>query len=90
MALGLEHVQFRSHSLRRGGATQLALDNWSFTDIMAAGRWASERSCRLYVMKGEVMVLSLRRSLAQEKWGRIVRLAETAPFFLDRSFDLDS
>lgn len=47
---------FRSHSMRRGGATALSLQGLPLSEIMLLGRWASERSCRLYIKKAEVLL----------------------------------
>ena len=74
-ALGLQSSTFRTHSLPRGGATALALSNMSFKDIMVQGRWASERSCRLCIMKGEIHVLRLRESIDSAQWLRILAVA---------------
>jgi integrase len=57
--LGYE-VVFRSHSLRRGGATALLIQGLPFADIQLFGRWASDRSCRLYLRKGEALLLQTR------------------------------
>ena len=43
---------WRSHSLRRGGATALADEGTSIESIMAFGRWASVHSARLYISQG--------------------------------------
>ena len=79
VALGFEAKTFRSHSLRRGGATQLAMNGWGLKDLMLAGRWNSERSCRLYVMKGEVSVLRLRQNLDSAIVERLELLAALGP-----------
>ena len=63
-ALGCEHFQFRSHSLRRGGATTLFSRNIPLQTIMVVGRWQSESSCRLYVRTGEAGLISIQRSCA--------------------------
>eukprot|EP00974_Lingulodinium_polyedra_P114873 11124913-Lingulodinium_polyedra.AAC.1 len=73
--LGFHADTFRTHSLRRGGATALALNGMTFADIMLAGRWSSERSCRLYVMKGEIMALRVREAIEQGRWDQIVAIA---------------
>ena len=51
MALGFGAGAFRSHSLRRGGATAQAVVGVSNLDIMNAGRWVSEQFCRLYIIE---------------------------------------
>ena len=73
--LGFEKGTFRTHSLRRGGATALALAGLSMKDLMLAGRWASERSARLYIMRGEVTLLRMRSRVSGRQWDRIQVLA---------------
>ena len=36
-SLGYRHVHVTSHSLRRGAATELALNGWTLSSIMQAG-----------------------------------------------------
>ena len=79
VVLGFQPRTFRSHSLRRGGATQLAMNGWGLRDLMLAGRWASERSCRLYVMKGEVAVMRMRQALDEQTVSRMQLLASIGP-----------
>ena len=64
-ALGCEDFGFRSHSLRRGGATTLFSRDVPLQTIMLVGRWQSESSCRLYVKTGEAGLISIQRSCAQ-------------------------
>ena len=52
MLFGLEALGFTSHSLRRGGATQLLLQRASVEEIMIFGGWAKLSSCREYLRKG--------------------------------------
>ena len=72
-AFGFDLKYFRTHSLRRGGATALLLQGHSMIDIMHMGRWASEKSCRLYLKAGSVICLRLREG--PYRWGRIRALA---------------
>ena len=44
-------------------------------DIMIAGRWLTERSCREYLRRGEVMLTRLNSQVAAETWERIAKLA---------------
>ena len=73
--LGFPARMFRSHSLRRGGATALALSGWSIAQICMAGRWMHEATARLYIMRGEVVLLRARRSILEEEWNKLVQLA---------------
>ena len=50
-ALAFPSDQWRSHSMRRGGATALSLRGFPLHQVMEAGRWMSERSARLYIHK---------------------------------------
>ena len=74
-ALGFGAIHWTVHGLRRGGATQLFIANMAFADIMIAGRWMSERSCREYIRRGEVGILRLRADLPPNAWTRCRRLA---------------
>ena len=74
-ALGCENFGFRSHSLRRGGATALAQAGVDMQSIMVFGRWASLQSCRLYVRAGDAELIALRRSLAGARAQRVALLA---------------
>ena len=64
-ALGCDKYGFRSHSLRRGGATTLFARGTHLPQIMVAGRWVSESSCRLYVRTGEAALIQILRSESQ-------------------------
>lgn len=86
-ALGFQPNTFRSHSLRRGGATHLALSGWGLKDLMLAGRWATERSCRLYIMKGEVAVLKMRQRMNDHAWQRLTTLASVGSRVFTLSLD---
>ena len=54
---------FRSHSLRRGGATARAIRGYTMVQIMLEGRWSCESSCRLYLKTAEAKVVCIRRDL---------------------------
>ena len=45
-------------------------------DIMHFGRWASEKSCRLYLKTGSIIILRAREG--KYKWARIGALAHLA------------
>ena len=77
-ALGVAEP-YRSHSLRRGGATALFMEGVSLPNIMVYGRWRSEGSCRLYIRSAEVLVLSSTRSWTPQIAGRIRLLAALGP-----------
>ena len=79
-ALGLSNHGFRSHSLRRGGATTLFMRNMPLSNIMIAGRWASESSCRLYVRTGEAGLIAIRRAEAGNAGVRLLSALGTRLF----------
>ena len=74
--LGFADIPFRSHSLRRGGATALFMQRFPLDNIMVYGRWASQSSCRMYLHTGEVAVIRLMRS--PRKWDRVLALSRLA------------
>ena len=78
VSLGFPTGFFKSHSLRRGGAAHLTLTGHSLHYMMAHGRWASERTAKLYVSKGEVALTRLRHSVDDGRWARILQLAQSA------------
>ena len=55
--LGLAELGFTSHSLRRGGATQLLINRMGLEQIMLYGRWAKVSSCEEYLRKGQVFLM---------------------------------
>jgi len=48
-ALSMNHLNFSTHSLRRGGATDAFKATGSFDTVAELGRWRSIRACRQYV-----------------------------------------
>ena len=64
-AFGLEPL-WTSHSLRRGGGTQLLVNQWSIENIMEFARWASATSAKLHLRRGEVALLRCRGDLSEE------------------------
>ena len=75
-SFGFDLHFFRTHSLRRGGATTLMMRGFPMLDIMHFGRWASEKSCRLYLKTGSIIILRAREG--KYKWARIRALAYLA------------
>lgn len=71
---GLDGYEWRSHSLRRGGATALAEAGVHFNDIQVFGRWASESSAREYIRRGCTALLRLRQGHG-ELLQRLARIA---------------
>lgn len=80
-ALGFGAISWTSHGLRRGGATQLLRERVALSDVMLAGRWASERSCREYLRRGAVALVRLRTDITAEAWSRVEPLATVGDQF---------
>lgn len=74
-AVGLGDERWSTHSLRRGGASELARRGYHIDDILVAGRWLSLRSAREYIRRGEVALLSYRHRLTAPVWTRVSALA---------------
>lgn len=89
-AVGLGWLLLRTHSCRRGGATALLLRGLDFPSIALYGRWASDRSCREYLRRGELALLSLRNVVRPEQWDSMDRLSGQFcyAFVIYRSFNL--
>jgi hypothetical protein len=66
--IGFGPVPWTTHSLRRGGASELALLGMSVVDIMEFGRWLNIRSAREYIRKGELCLTELRRDIPATAW----------------------
>ena len=77
--LGFAKEAFRSHSLRRGSASELLQRGIAMPNIMLFGRWASESACREYVRRGEIALIRLRTSLQPSVARRLDRLAAAVP-----------
>jgi hypothetical protein len=61
--LSCHEMGFKSHSLRRGGATARVMKGYTLLQIMLEGRWSCESSCRLYLKTAEAAVLNIRRDI---------------------------
>lgn len=76
--LGLDASRVRSHSLRRGGATELYHAGLDLDSIIVFGRWASDRSARLYIKAAEPTLLRSRSALTGAQWRVVVMLGQLA------------
>ena len=85
VALGFEGTFFTSHSMRRGGATEMARAGVPVLDTMQYGRWASYSSFRVYVAKGDVLLTRFRQRLGDEKWQRLEAVARLTLVALERA-----
>ena len=64
--LGCGDTHWSSHSLRRGGATELQRLNVPLADIMLQGRWQSARSAKEYLRKGDVALVKTISNIPPE------------------------
>lgn len=75
--LGASSLHLTTHTFRRSGASELSKQGMALADILLYGRWASERSARDYIRKGEVAIHRARADLNQLTWHRITRWADS-------------
>ena len=73
--LGFARLNLSTHSLRRGGATELLRQGFAFNDIVLFGRWSSEASAKLYLRQGEVALTRTLHDFPAEVWSRVQRIA---------------
>jgi hypothetical protein len=64
-----------THGLRRGSASEMLRLNIPLPNIMEFGRWASQRSCREYLRKGEVALSRARSAYSDVAWEAARKLA---------------
>ena len=62
-ATGLDATPYKPYSLRRGGATQVFLETRSYSFVCQRGRWASERTCRIYIQDSVALLTELSSNL---------------------------
>ena len=84
-ALGIDTPGLRTHSLRRGGATELYRKGVDLGTIIIFGRWASERSARLYIKGGEAALLRTR-ARASPLTARLAAVAAYLPRLFPKGF----
>jgi hypothetical protein len=65
--LGLQDFDFRPYSLRRGGATYDFQINQSMSGVCVRGRWANERTARIYKNEGLSALTQIRLSANSKK-----------------------
>ena len=59
-ALNLTTFKFRPYSLRRGGATYWFSKHQSLDRLLVQGRWASQKTARIYINEGLSMLTSMQ------------------------------
>ena len=74
--LGAAPLQLTTHTFRRSGASELARQGVPLADILLFGRWASERSAKEYIRRGEVAIHRARAELGPLTWARIQHWAQ--------------
>ena len=78
-ALGWADVPWTTHSLRRGGASELVLGGMPINDLLEFGRWLSLRSAREYIRRGELGLHAARRGVSEPARARVALLASVGP-----------
>ena len=66
-ALGLEEFGFRPYSLRRGGATHWFRRHGSFDKLMIQGRWAAQKTAKIYINEGLAVLAETKVPMASLK-----------------------
>ena len=61
---GLNELPYKPYSLRRGGATQVFLDSQSYAAVCQRGRWAAEKSARIYIQDSIALLTQLPKQLS--------------------------
>ena len=66
-ALNLTHFEFRPYSLRRGGATWWFSKHQSLDRLLVQGRWAAQKTARIYINEGLAMLARTSINFADPK-----------------------
>ena len=66
-ALGLQEYGFRPYSLRRGGATFWFSQHQSMDRLLISGRWASQKTARIYINEGLSMLTGMKLPASHPK-----------------------
>ena len=64
---GLDHLQFRPYSLRRGGATDFFQKTLSMEATLLRGRWESSRVAKLYINDGLSFLPTLKTTPTMQR-----------------------
>jgi integrase len=72
--LGFSLKNFRTHSLRRGGATAMLYYNKNLEAIVLQGRWASLASARVYLRLGQALMAKIQGEMQEATKAMIARL----------------
>ncbi|CAE8604573.1 unnamed protein product, partial [Polarella glacialis] len=78
---GVMDVPLSTYSFRRSGASELSRLGVPLADILAYGRWLSERAARAYIRKGDVAIIRARLifspqlQFVSDKWCALATVA---------------
>ena len=81
-ATGLSSIDYKPYSLCRGGATQVYIETQSYSAVCQRGRWASERTCRIYIQDSFALLTNLSTCLSPKQreyhtlWNRVMSRLE--------------
>ena len=64
-ATGLDALPYKPYSLRRGGATQVFFETQSYSSVCQQGRWASERTARVYIQDSIALLTGMPSALTK-------------------------
>ena len=94
-ATGLSRAKYKPYSLRRGGATQVCLESQSYSAVCQRGRWASEKTTRIYIQDSVALLTELSSSLSpiqkqcQNVWVRLLSRLEQSKGNLGSKGDVE-
>ena len=86
LVLRVPQGEWRTHRLRRGSATAMMEQRYSFEFVRLFGRWASENSCREYIRLGQSALTRISSRISPEQWA----LYEILGSAVDRAFSLSA
>ncbi len=66
--------KFKTHSLRRGGATALLQETNEVDSCVLVGRWQDLKSARVYLRLGQALLTQLLAALSEEQQALIAAL----------------
>lgn len=84
--LGINTALVKTHSLRRGGATELYRSGIDLGAIVVFGRWAPEHSARVYIRGAEPTLIRARSALSATQWAAVQTLATAAGGLIQEAY----
>ena len=73
--LGFGSLNITTHSLRRGGASELLRAGMPVADICTFGRWASTRSAAVYLRRRETALIRMSQEYPPDVWNKVQHLS---------------